>query len=183
MLIIVVAPSGSGKSTLIAMLKKDFPELHESISFTTRKPRSGEKDGVHYFFTDRETFLKKRDQDEFVEWAEVHGQFYGTSKLFIEEQLKQNHTILLDIDVQGTDNLKKHFPKSTKAIFISPPSIAELEKRLIARGKDSAEVIAKRVQNAVSEMKRKDDFDYVVINDQLDIAYAELKKIVTNLLA
>lgn len=181
-LIIIVAPSGSGKSTLIERLKKDFPELRESISYTTRSPRAGEKDGIHYFFIDKNQFLNMIDRSEFVEWAQVHDHYYGTSKKFIREQLDQKNSILLDVDVQGTDKLKATFPYDTTAIFIAPPSIDELEKRLKRRGKDAQEVVLKRVHNAKQEILRQDDYDYKVINDQLEVAYQQLHTIVTQLL-
>ncbi|MBF0312811.1 MAG: guanylate kinase [Oligoflexia bacterium] len=181
-IIIIVAPSGAGKSTLIKKVREDFPALKESISFTTRAMRPGEVAGKSYFFIAREEFLKRRDQDEFIEWAEVHSNFYGTSKCFIQGELSKGHSVLLDIDVQGADNIKKSFGDVAKAIFIAPPSFEVLEKRLRGRGTDDPEVIARRLKNAKQELQRRNDYDYVVVNDQLEVAYKELKQIIEKII-
>lgn len=181
-IVIIVAPSGSGKSTLIAKLKEDFPELIESVSFTTRPIRQGEKDGVHYNFINKEDFVIRRDEGEFLEWAEVHSNYYGTSKSFVEEKLKEGINLLFDLDVQGTDSFKAYFQDKAKAIFIAPPSIIELENRLRGRGTDSTGVIDLRLANSKKEILRKDDYDYCVVNDELENAYSHLKKIVIEIL-
>lgn len=181
-LIIIVAPSGSGKSTLINSLKKDFPQLKESVSYTTRPIREGEVQGESYFFTDKDDFLKKQKAGDFLEWAEVHSNYYGTSKDFVDQQRKRGENILFDLDVQGTDSFKNYFGDGVQAIFISPPSVNELEKRLRNRGTDSTGVIELRLENSKKELLRKDDFDYCVVNDDLDRAYNELKKIVGRIL-
>jgi guanylate kinase len=181
-LIVIVAPSGSGKSTLIKRLKADYPQLIESVSYTTREMRAGEKHGESYFFISKEEFIAKRDKGDFLEWAEVHTNFYGTSKQFVEDQLALGKNLLFDLDVQGTDSFKRYFDKRARAIFIAPPSVDELKNRLRGRGTDSTGVINIRLENSKIELQRKDDFDYCVVNDDLDRAYEELKKIVDSIL-
>jgi guanylate kinase len=181
-IIIIVAPSGTGKSTLIKSLKEDFRELHWSVSFTTRPMREGELDGKHYFFISRDEFIKKKDQGAYIEWAEVHGNFYGTSKGFVETKVNHGFSLLFDLDIQGADNMKAEFGDDAKCIFIVPPSIEELEKRLRGRGTDSDEVIKLRLENATKEIKRKDDYDFFVVNEDIDTAYKDLAGIVKGLL-
>jgi guanylate kinase len=149
-----------------------------SISSTTRKPRGAEKEGEHYFFITPEEFKAKVDADRFAEWAEVHGNFYGTSKDFIERAFAQGKSLLLDIDVQGADSLKAAYPAETVRIFLTPPSMEELERRLRARGTDSEESIAKRLLGAAAEMAHQDHFDHVIVNDDLEHAYFALSAIV-----
>ena len=181
-LIIIVAPSGTGKSTLIVRLKNDFPELKESISYTTRSPRKGEIHGEQYFFISVDEFIKMRDQEQFLEWAEVHTNFYGTSKSFVEQKLNEGEALLFDIDVQGTDSFKTYFKDVAKAIFIAPPSIEVLKERLLTRGTDSDKVIDTRLENAKKEILRKDDFDFCVKNNDLEKAYTDLKRTVEEIL-
>lgn len=180
-IIVIVAPSGSGKSTLIKRLKKDFPELIESVSYTTRPIRQGEVHGQSYFFVTEEEFLAKRDRGEFLEWAQVHANFYGTSKSFVESEIAKGHHLLFDLDVQGTDAFKDYFKNRATAIFIAPPSIEELKNRLRGRGTESTGIINIRLENSKREILRKNDFDYCVTNDELETAYAELSGIVTRL--
>jgi guanylate kinase len=177
-LIVVSAPSGTGKTTLCARLLAEIPELMLSISTTTRRPRGEEKEGVHYFYVTHEEFQEKVKHDRFAEWAEVHGNFYGTSKDFVEKAFRQGKSLLLDIDVQGADQLKKSYPSETVRIFLMPPSIEELERRLRSRGTDSEEQIARRLLAAEAEMLHMDHFDHVVVNDRLDRSYLELAAIV-----
>lgn len=181
-LIIIVAPSGTGKSTMIRKLKVEFPSLVESISYTTRPIRPGETDGKSYFFISREEFLKMRDKNEFLEWAEVHGNFYGTSKKFVEDCLAEGKHLLFDLDVQGTDSMKAHFGSLAHAVFISPPSVEELEKRLRKRGTEETSVINLRLINAQKELLRKNDFDYLIYNYDFDEAYKKLCEITHNIL-
>lgn len=181
-LIVIVAPSGSGKSTLIKRLKADLPELKESVSYTTRPEREGEVHGESYFFIDKEEFIKKQKAGEFLEWAQVHSNYYGTSKDFVEQRMKAGENILFDLDVQGTDSFKEYFDDKVQAIFICPPSVSELEKRLRNRGTDSTGVIELRLENSKKELLRKDDFDYCIVNDDLNRAYGELKRIVGEIL-
>lgn len=178
-LIIIVAPSGTGKSTLIERIRKRFPNLKESVSFTTRTPRKGEENGVHYHFISEQEFNLRKNRDEFVEWAQVHNNFYGTSRRVVEESLAQGESILFDLDVQGTDSFKKVFGSKAIAIFIAPPSIDELEKRLRARGTEDTAVINLRVENSKKEILRKDDYDYCVVNDHLDNAFVRLEQIIS----
>lgn len=181
-LIVVVAPSGTGKSTLIKRLKRDFPTLEESVSTTTRAKRSGERHGEAYFFVDREDFISMRNRGEFLEWAEVHGNFYGTSKRFVEGRLQAGKDLLFDLDIQGVDNMKEAFGARARAIFIAPPSIDELETRLRGRGTEAEEVIRLRIDNAKKELMREHDYDYRIVNDDLDKAYERLKALVGEIL-
>ena len=181
-LIVIVAPSGTGKSTMIKRLKKDFPSIVESVSFTTRPIRPGEIEGQSYFFIDREKFLKMREDDEFLEWAEVHGNLYGTSKKFVEGSLAEGKHLLFDLDVQGTDSIKVYFGDMANVIFISPPSVEELEKRLRHRGTENTQVINLRLMNAQKELLRKHDFDFLIYNDDIENAYKRLREITQQIL-
>jgi len=181
-LIVIVAPSGTGKSTMIKRLKHDYPNIVESVSYTTRPIRPGEIHGLSYFFISREEFIVKRGNDEFLEWAEVHGNFYGTSKAFVEQCLAEGKHVLFDLDVQGVDSIKLHFGSVANVIFIAPPSVEELEKRLRHRGTESTQVINLRIMNARNELLRKDDFDFLILNDDIDNAYERLKEITQKIL-
>ncbi|MDG6231575.1 guanylate kinase [Glaesserella parasuis] len=179
-LYIISAPSGAGKSSLINALLADLPrsQVQLSISHTTRNQRPGEEDGVHYYFTQHEEFKRLIEQGHFLEWAEVFGNYYGTSLPMIERSLEQGIDVFLDIDWQGARQIRAKVP-NVKTIFILPPSKAELEKRLIGRGQDSAETIAKRMSEAVSEMSHYNEFDYVIVNDDFQVALSELKSVLT----
>ncbi|MEZ7195788.1 guanylate kinase [Pseudodesulfovibrio karagichevae] len=174
--LVVCAPSGTGKSTLISMLREEYPDFGFSVSYTTRAPRGVEQDGREYHFVSRETFVAMRSKGAFCEWAEVHGNFYGTATKPVEEMLHQGQDVLFDIDVQGAKQLKKTFYKGT-FVFLLPPSREELVRRLKGRGTDSEESIAKRLANASGELAQAEWFDYWVVNDDLDEAYAELKAV------
>lgn len=176
-LIVIVAPSGTGKSTMIKRLKIDFSSIVESVSFTTRSIRQGEVEGKSYFFINREEFLTMTAEEKFLEWAEVHGNLYGTSKSFVEDFLKAGKNLLFDLDVQGTDSFKAYFGDKANVIFISPPSIDELEKRLRNRGTESTQVINLRLKNAEEELRRKNDFDFLIYNDDIEQAYKRLFEI------
>ena len=152
-----------------------------SISSTTRPPRGQEKDGQHYHFLTVENFKKGIEAGHFVEWALVHGNYYGSSRKTIERSLSDGHSVLLDIDVQGAESLRKSFPEQAYSIFVSPPSLKVLESRLRARGTDSEESIARRMKNARDEMAEAPRFHAVVINDDLEHAYSELRKIIQSL--
>lgn len=181
-LIVIVAPSGTGKSTMIKRLKHDYPNIVESVSYTTRPIRPGEIHGLSYFYISREEFIVKKDNNEFLEWAEVHGNFYGTSKAFVEQCLAEGKHVLFDLDVQGVDSIKLHFGSVANVIFIAPPSVEELEKRLRHRGTESTQVINLRIMNARNELLRKDDFDFLILNDDIDNAYERLKEITQKIL-
>jgi guanylate kinase len=174
--LVVCAPSGTGKSTLIDMLRKEFPDFGFSVSYTTRAPRGQEQDGREYNFVSRDAFVAMRSRGEFCEWAEVHGNFYGTATKPVERMLGEGRDVLFDIDVQGAKQLKKTFYKGT-FVFLLPPSRAELVRRLTGRGTDSEESIARRLENAVGEMAQAEFFDNWVVNDDLDTAYEELRAV------
>ena len=173
-LFIVSAPSGAGKTTLVGRLLKEDPQVRHSVSFTTRAPRPGEQDGREYNFIDVQRFLAMRERGEFAEWAEVHDNFYGTSRTWIEQRMQEGCDMLLEIDWQGAQQMRRQFPEAV-SIFIVPPSIAELERRLRGRGADSEDVIARRVAGALGEMRHVAEFDFVIINNDLDVALGELK--------
>ena len=176
-LFIVTAPSGAGKTTLVSGLLERDPLVRLSVSYTTRAPRTGEVDGQHYHFIDVPAFRALRDKGEFLEWAEVHSNYYGTSKRWLEEQMRAGRDILLEIDWQGAQQVRKVFPKAV-GVFILPPSVEELERRLRGRGTDSEDVIARRVLAARGEMRHVAEFDYVIINENLPAAIEDLVAVV-----
>lgn len=175
--LVLSAPSGAGKSTITKMLHKNDPSLGTSISATTRQPRGEEKDGVHYHFKSKEEFQELIKNNGLVEWAEVFENYYGTPREPIEEALSKGQDIVLDVDWQGFRLMKEACPKDTVGIFILPPSLEELEKRLRGRGSDSDEVIKKRMNQAESEISHWNEFDYVITNDNLDKACLQVQKI------
>ena len=179
---VIVAPSGTGKSSLMRRLKKENLLLDESISFTTREIRPGEKDGRDYFFVSEEKFKSMIENEEFTEWALVHGDYKGTSKSFVEKKISKGHNLIFDLDIQGTDSMKQFFPGQTVAIFIRPPSFEVLKLRLMGRGTETKEALELRLENAKSELKRAEDYDYVVVNDDIDRAYEELKSLILKIL-
>jgi guanylate kinase len=176
---IISAPSGSGKTTLIDLLLKQNPSLMFSISHTTRPPRTGERDGVEYLFISEEKFEQMIREDRFVEWAEVHGHYYGTSREMLTEADKNHRDVILDIDVQGAAQVRQKMPEAI-SIFILPPSYEALKTRLLSRQKDSKEVMLKRLHNARKEIRRYSEFDYIIINDDLDSALSSLSSIITS---
>jgi guanylate kinase len=176
-LYVVAAPSGAGKTTLVRLLIEQEAGVHLSVSFTTRPPRPGELDGRDYHFIDAAEFRAMIARQEFLEWAEVHGNFYGTSKKWITERLATGHDVLLEIDWQGAQQVRSAFP-GTIGIFILPPSMEELTRRLTGRGTDSADVIARRLAAAQAEMRHVGEFDYVIINASLEQALDDLRAVV-----
>ena len=175
-LFIVTAPSGAGKTTLVRGLLQRDPRVQLSISYTTRAPRPGEQDGREYNFVDVPTFRALRDRGEFLEWAEVHGNYYATSRVWLKQQVEAGRDTLLEIDWQGAQQVRRLMPEA-KSIFILPPTQEALRHRLTNRGQDSGEIIERRMRDAVSEMSHYVEYDYLVINDDFAHALDDLKAI------
>ena len=173
---IVSAPSGSGKSTLVHRILNTFKSLTFSISFTTRAPRGGEKNGVEYNFVDRKAFQEMIERGELLEWAEYHGHLYGTGREFVENHVRSGRDVILDIDVQGARQVRSKF-NQTISVFILPPSFPELERRLRARQLEPEETIRKRLEIAHREILCYRDYDYVIINDVLEESLETLQSI------
>ena len=191
LMIVVSAPSGAGKSTLCDRLVAEFPRIVYSVSCTTRAPRGQEQDGKHYYFLSKKEFKARVKSGEFLEHAKVHGNFYGTLEDTVLFAMEEGHHVLLDIDVQGAQQLRGSLERLDPRhpirrgfldIFISPPSFEELERRLRGRGTDKEDVIRKRLENAKTEMAHAADYTYRVINDDLERAYANLKTIILSAL-
>ncbi len=177
-LFVISAPSGAGKTSLVKQLTADIPMLRASVSYTTRERRPAEVDGQDYHFVSINRFKDMLAQDAFIEHAKVYDNYYGTAKHTVEEQLQQGIDIILEIDWQGAQQIKKQLPTSI-SIFILPPSIAILRERLMGRGQDSPEVIARRMQFALNDISRYSEFDYLIVNDDFQQAIYELKSIIT----
>jgi len=178
-LFIISAPSGTGKTTLCSAVLNRFPNMLYSVSYTTRKPRNGEQSGIDYHFIKKKDFKDKIEDGKWAEWAEVHGNYYGTSAELLDKGLDSGRDIILDIDVQGTIRLLERYPESV-TVFVMPPSIEELKRRLELRDTDSGEVIARRLENAKMEMEKKDLYLHVIINDQLPDAIEQLIAVIEN---
>ncbi|WP_091912723.1 guanylate kinase [Chitinasiproducens palmae] len=176
-LFVVVAPSGAGKSTLVNALLRDDAAIRLSVSYTSRPPRPGESHGREYHFVDAAEFLQRRSAGEFLESAEVHGNYYGTSRLWIEEQMRRGDDVLLEIDWQGAQQVRRQFRNAVE-IFILPPSLAALEERLNKRGQDEPHVITRRLLAAGGEIAHASEADYVVINEVFERALAELRCVI-----
>jgi guanylate kinase len=176
-LFVITAPSGAGKTSLIEALMREDPRLKLSISYTTRAPRPGEQDGVDYHFVDDATFLAMRGRDEFLENAEVHGNRYGTARRVITEALARGEDLILEIDWQGARQVRGKYSDCV-GIFILPPSVEELERRMRARGQDADAVIRRRVEAARGEMEHAGEFDYAIINKEFETAKRELAQII-----
>lgn len=176
-LFIISAASGTGKSTLINELRKRVKDLGYSISHTSRSPRGTENDGVDYYFVDQSAFIKMTEEGAFVEWAKVYGSFYGTSFSSLDKQTSSGLDVLLDIDTQGARNIKKHF-ESSVLIYMLPPSLEVLEKRLKDRGTDEEQVIKTRMQKALEDIKNCVWYDYVIINDDLEKAVEDVQAVI-----
>ncbi len=174
--LVISAPSGAGKSTLTQRLTAEFPALSFSVSCTTRPPREGEVDGRDYHFLDRDAFIARREAGGFAEWAEVHGNFYGTPKGEVVDTLGQGVDTIFEIDVQGAAQLRQSLPGACM-VFVLPPSRAELRRRLVGRGTDAPEIIERRLTNSLGEMEQAHLFDYWIVNDDLDKAYDLLRAV------
>ncbi len=179
--ITISAPSGSGKTTLCKALQKVEPEIEWSISYTTREKRSMEENGVDYFFISEEEFEDLIIQGHFVEWQNVHGFYYGTSVNNLENAINNDKIMLIEMDVKGSMSIKKLFPDQTFSIFIMPPGISQLRERLRSRGTDSEKRINIRLKRFQEEMEFRKNFDYVIINEDLDLAKNELQKTINKL--
>ena len=177
LLIVVSGASGTGKGTVCKKILNDLPEVAYSISATTRAPRPGEVDGKEYYFLDVDEFKNWIADGKFLEYAEVYGNFYGTPLNKIEERLNRGEDILLEIDVQGALNVKKKCPEGIY-IFLLPPSLEELKRRIEGRGTETPESLSRRLKNAVAEIKIGTEYDYVVVNDTIDNAVAQIKSII-----
>ena len=176
-LYVISGPSGVGKSTIVHQLRNKVKDLAYSISYTSREPRGNEVDGVNYHFVDRETFEKMIQEKAFVEWAEVYDALYGTSLEVLQNQRSQGLDVVLDIDIQGAANVRKHIEEST-LIYILPPSLDILGERLRGRGTDAEQVIRARFQKAIREIEQCVDYDYIVINEEVDRAVEEIECII-----
>ncbi|HVL10769.1 MAG TPA: guanylate kinase [Burkholderiaceae bacterium] len=176
-LFMVVAPSGAGKSSLVNALLAQDAHIRLSVSYTTRAPRPGETDGVQYHFVTVDEFMAARDRGEFLEWAEVHGNYYATSRVWIEQQMAAGTDVLLEIDWQGAKQVHQQFANAVE-IFILPPSLTALEERLKKRGQDADNVITRRLLAAGSEMAHAPEADYVIINEVFDTALQQLRGVV-----
>ena len=177
MLIVVSSPSGGGKGTLIDRVLKTVPNVSYSVSFTTRAPRPAEKDGREYFFIDRATFEQMIERGEFLEWADVYGQLYGTNSQQVERERASGHDIILEIDVQGAESIRTKIPDAV-SIFILPPSFELLRQRLLARGTDSAAALETRLRGAPSEVEQYRNFQYVILNDDVNRASHQLASVI-----
>ena len=176
-LFIVSAPSGAGKTTLCRAVLNHFPQMRYSVSYTTRPPRSGEKNGVDYHFISQQEFEAGLEKGQWAEWASVHGHLYGTSAVFLERETAAGRNILLDIDVQGAKQIQSRYPNSV-LIFIMPPSMDILKQRLCSRDTDSQPDIEKRLKNAEKEMAQKYCYQHVVVNDELSLAIKQLTDLI-----
>jgi guanylate kinase len=178
LMLVLSSPSGAGKTTLTRILTRDDAEMELSVSWTTRPPREGEVDGVHYHFVDKEKFRTQRAREGFLEWAEVHDNFYGSPRLPVMSALERGRDVLFDIDWQGAQQLTNTAEADVVKVFILPPSMKELRQRLNLRAKDSQEVIKRRMSNAYSEISRWDGYDYVLVNEDLEQCERRLKAII-----
>ena len=175
--LVLSGPSGAGKSSLINAIADDIGDYHFSISTTTRPMRDGEEDGVHYHFVSKDEFQKDIENNNFLEYALVHGNYYGTSLKPVRKALNEGKLVIFDIDVQGNTAVNNRLGDITTSVFITPPTLSELKKRLVSRSTDSEEVIEKRIKMAKKEIQRTSEYDFVIVNDDFDMASDVLKQI------
>ncbi|MEN9241521.1 MAG: guanylate kinase [Thermostichus sp. DG02_3_bins_51] len=173
-LLVLTGPSGVGKGTIVSQLRQRHPDLYLSVSVTTRPPRPNEQEGVNYYFRSREEFLELIAAGELLEWAQYAGNFYGTPREAVLQKLNQGQDVLLEIELSGARQVSQHCPEAIR-IFLSPPSFQELERRIRARGQDSEASIERRLQQAQKELEAQDEFDYVIVNDDLEQALLQLE--------
>lgn len=177
LLIVLSGPSAAGKNTLLSGLMERFTDIKYSVSATTRAPRPGEEEGVNYYFLTREEFERRAAHGEFLEWAEFCGNLYGTPRKYVEEVLASGQDIIMDIDIQGAEQVRKAMPEAV-SVFLMPPSVEELRKRIVKRGKDSEEAIRQRLSQVDREIQAVFDYDYVILNDDLERAVGRLVSII-----
>jgi len=177
-LLVISGPSGAGKGTICRAVRQSDPSLRLSVSATTRSPRKGEVNGIDYFFLNEKEFREMIAGGQFLEWAEVYGNYYGTPVNYVRQELERGRDVILEIDIQGALQVKKKFPEAV-LVFIAPPSKTELIARLSARGTDSAGEIAKRINCTAAELKLADRYDYIIVNDDLDRALNKVRAIIT----
>lgn len=177
-LFVLSAPSGCGKTTIAKAILAAHPEFLFSISATTRQKRNGEIDGKDYFFLSREEFEARKANGDLVEWEEIYGNYYGTLRSEVVKALEQNKPMIFDIDVKGALSIRKHFPHAATLIFIAPPSIEELRARLLNRKTETPETLQRRMERVAMELEMQKEFDYVVVNDDLQRAIAEVETII-----
>lgn len=167
LLIVVSGPAGVGKGTVVSLARERNRDIVFSVSATSRSPRPGEKDGVNYFFVSREKFLDMIKENALLEWVEYCGNYYGTPKVYIEQELKKGHIVLLEIEVEGAHNVKKQYPQCI-SVFITPPTLEELRQRITKRGTEPPEIIEKRMQRAEKELEHMEEYDYVIKNESVE---------------
>lgn len=177
LLVVITGPSAVGKGTIVKEALKRYPDLRWSVSVTTRQQRPGETDGVEYFFVSKAEFMRRADSGELLEWAEVYGNFYGTPRAYVEDTLAQGYDIILDIDINGAVQVRERFNEGL-FVFVIPPSVAELEKRIQGRGTESPEQIARRLQEVPKWLEHGLSYQYVLVNDNLDTAVEGLYHVV-----
>ena len=177
LLLVVSGPAGVGKGTVVSLVRERNSDIVFSVSMTSREPRPGEKDGENYFFVSREKFLEMVNENMLLEWVEYCGNFYGTPRLYIEEQLEQGNIVLLEIEVEGARNIKQQYPECV-SVFITPPTVTELRKRITKRGTESPEIIEKRMQRAIKELEHMDNYDYIIKNESVEESVKQFLEII-----